>query len=111
MSSPLFIPLQGGQINLIEGQKVLSSLLGHIGYEVRGSEVVFNTDITIDGINTVNMRLVISDIGQYGEYDTLPISSDMEMQVVEDLIKQFAPSPEADKASDNFSNGQKQGGN
>ena len=107
----LFIPLQGGQISLIAGQKILSELLGHVGYEVRGSEVVFHKDITIDGIGEVNMRLILADIGIYGEYDTLPISTDMEMQIVEDLIKQFAPAPEADKASDNFSNGQKQGGN
>jgi hypothetical protein len=107
----LFIPLQGGQMSLIEGQKLLSNLLGHVGYEVKGNEVVFHKDIIADGINSVDMTLVVADIGSYGDYDILPISSDMEMQVVEDLVKQFAPTPEANKASDNFSNGQKQGGN
>lgn len=110
MSLPLFIPVQGGQLSLMKGQPILSDLMGHIGYETRGSAVVFHKDITIDGIDKVNMRLVVADIGQYGEYDTLPISTDMEMQIVEDLIKQFAPTPQNDSISDNYSEPTKQGG-
>ena len=96
-------------MSLIDGQPILSNLLCHIGYEVRGSEAVFHKDITIDGISKVNMRLVVADIGSYGEYDTLPISADMEAQIVEEVFKQFAPTPQPERINDNFSEPSKSG--
>lgn len=103
MQQPLFIPVQGGQMSLIQVQPLISELMGHVGYSVIGREVVFHKDITLDGINKVNMNLVVFDIAKYNDYEPLPIPSDMEQQIVDEIIKSFAPVQQGDRVVDNFS--------
>ncbi len=95
-----FIPLQAGQTSLLRADKMLNNLLGQIGYEVKGNKVVFNKDITLLDINTVTMELAVMDISQYDTDDYLPIPSDFEAELIEQLVKMFAPvQPEAGDVS------------
>ena len=98
-----FIPLQSGQMPLISTQPLISDLLGQVGYWVVGKEVIFHRDIITDGITLVNMNLVVFDISKYGDYDPLPIPSDMEDQIITEIIKSLAPVQQGDRMVDNFS--------
>lgn len=97
-----FIPMAPGQYNLVSAQPGISDFLGQIGYEVVGNQAIFHRDITIEGITTVNMRLVVMDLSKYDDYAPLPIPADMESVVVEELYKIFAPvqATPADKVND-----------
>lgn len=92
-----FIPLQMGQSNLLKSQLMINDLLGQVGYEVRGLDVYFTKDITKPSGTSVNMELSIMDISNYGDYDILPISPEMEWEVVQEVFKMYMAEPIADK--------------
>ncbi|MFD2922053.1 hypothetical protein ACFS6H_20195 [Terrimonas rubra] len=77
-----FIPIPNGMGAMLQGEPILSDLLGQVGYEQFGLKVVFKTDITLDGINEVMVKLVVSDIEKLEDTDPLPIPADMEQDVV-----------------------------
>lgn len=85
------IPLQAGQNYLLQTDTLLSDLLGQFGYEVNGRKTIFTKDITTFGIATVQMKLVVFDLSQYGITDILPIPSDYEEQLVKELVVDFSP--------------------
>ncbi len=96
-----FIPVQMGQFNLIKSQPLLNDLLGQVGYEVYGDKVIFTRDITDPSVDTkVDMRLVIMDISQYGDYDILPILPEMEWQIKNEVIRLYGGQPMPDKTVD-----------
>lgn len=87
-----FIPLQMGQANLIISQPLINDLLGQVGYETFGGEIIFTKDLTISaGTNqvTVDMRLAVMDISQYGDFDMLPILPEMEWQIKQEVWKLY----------------------
>lgn len=86
-----FIPVPMGQGALLKADKLLNDLLGSIYYEVRKNKVVFSKDITLLGIDTVNMYLVVMDISQYSDTQVLPIPAGMEEQIIETVFAKFAP--------------------
>lgn len=99
-----FIPLQMGQANLINSQPLINDLLGQVGYENFGIDLVFTKDLTISsGANqvTVDMRLAIMDISQYGDFDPLPILPEMEWQVKQEVLKLYSSVGIADMLVDN----------
>lgn len=99
-----FIPLQMGQANLIISQPLINDLLGQVGYENFGIDLVFTKDLTISaGANqvTVDMRLAIMDISQYGDFDPLPILPEMEWQVKQEVLKLYSSVGIADMLVDN----------
>ena len=98
--SNLFIPLLAGQANLVSSQPMISTLLGQTGYEVYGNAIIFTNDITVGGTEKVYIRLVILDISKYSDYDMLPIPSDYEGLIVDNLFKKFAPVQIAEKIVD-----------
>lgn len=100
--SAAFIPLQMGDIAMLVKEPVISSLLGQIGYEVNGMDVIFNKDITSgDGaINTVTIQLVVLDITQYSDTDILPIPSDMEWMCIQEVCRMYGVEPSPDKIND-----------
>ena len=98
-SSP-YIPLQAGQPELLSGQPLISQLLGQTGYIVKGREIITTTDVTIEEITTLYLRLVVFDISVYDDYDSLPIPFDYETTIVDELVKRFAPISGAAKFSD-----------
>lgn len=85
-----FIPLQTGQLALIRGEKLISDILGQVGYEVVGNDVIFNKDLTVDPNIRIYTRLVIFDINSYDDYTALPLPADMEAGIVQECFKFFS---------------------
>ncbi len=65
--------------------------MNQITYEVKGKTIKFHTDLTLLGIETVDMELVCMDITQYGELDMLPLPADFESQMIDELYREFVP--------------------
>lgn len=96
-----FIPLQMGQAGLIKSQPLLNDLLGQVGYENYGLEIIFTKDIkSLFPDVVLAMRLAIMDISQYGDYDPLPILPEQEMAVVQEVYKLYASQVSPDKLVD-----------
>ncbi|MGL4186257.1 MAG: hypothetical protein ACRCR4_10795 [Thiotrichaceae bacterium] len=96
-----FIPLQMGHSSLLRSQPLINDLLGQVGYENFGDKILFTKDLTIPNQTvTVDMRLVVMDVSQYGDYDPLPILPEMEMTIKERVIKLYSVQPIPDKLVD-----------
>ena len=92
-----FIPLQMGQSSLIKSQSLLNNLLGQIGYEVFGLDVVYTKDLTQAITDTtVSMRLAILDFSEYDDYDPLPILPEQEWQIKKEVIQLYSNIPISD---------------
>lgn len=92
-----FIPLEMGQYKLLQSQSLINNLLGNVGYEWYGTDIIYTSDLTQPSPITVTMRLVVLDIAQYSDWDILPIPADMEWDVVAEVLKMYMPEPIADK--------------
>jgi hypothetical protein len=101
-----FIPLQMGQRNLLQSQPLINDLLGQIGRERFGMELVFTKDIPLlyPG-ETLSMRLAIMDISEYGDYDVLPLLPEHEWQIKQEVVKMFSGMPLPDKLVDSSNKG------
>ena len=96
-----FIPLQMGQAALIKSQLMINNLLGQCGYEVFGTEVVFNQDLKLQYPEIkLAMRLAILDFNQYDDYDVLPITPEMEWQIKQEVFALYMKQPLPDKIVD-----------
>jgi hypothetical protein len=93
-----FIPIPTSLYGVVKPQALLGDLSGLIGYEVIGSEIVFTKILPGLSINNVFIRLVGVDLSQVSDYDMLPLSSDMEAQVVQSVYAILVQTPPADKA-------------
>lgn len=76
---------------------MLGELSGLIGYEVFGSTVVFTKNLPGMNVNNVFIRLVGVDLNSVDDYTILPISSDMEAQIVQTVFSILVQAPPADK--------------
>lgn len=92
-----FIPIPPSMYGIIKPQDLFGDMSGLVGYEVVGRDIIFTTNLPAASINTVYIRLVGSDISQLSDYDMLPISADMEAQVVQNVYNLFVQLPAADK--------------
>jgi hypothetical protein len=90
-----FIPYPSGQRWMMKREKLISKVIGQFGYEVNAPEILFDTDLTTldTPIHTVMLRLIVGDPTRMGDFDILPIPSDMEAVVVDDTFKLFAQRP------------------
>ena len=96
-----FIPLQMGQGSLIKSQPLINDLLGQIGYENFGMDIIFTKDLaTMFPQMSLAMRLAIMDISLYGDYDPLPILPEQEWQVVQEVYKLYSTQVVPDKLVD-----------
>lgn len=97
-----FIPVDLGIISMIQSQPFLISALSNkILYEVAGLSVYFSKDITTPNVPVyVTVRLAVLDMSQYSDWDILPLPSDMEAAIIEDVYKKFAGEVVADKLVD-----------
>lgn len=103
-----YIPVEMGQWSLLQSQPLINNILGQIGYEVYGNQILFTKDITIPGEDvTVGIRLVILDFSLYGDFDPLPILPEMEFQIKQEIVKFYSGEPTADKTTDPSTNEQK----
>jgi hypothetical protein len=93
-----FIPIPTSLYGIVKPQALLGDLSGLIGYEVIGSDIVFTKNLPGLSINNVFIRLVGVDLSQISDYDILPLSSDMEAQVVQSVYAILVQTPPADKA-------------
>lgn len=93
-----FIPIPTSLYGVIKPQAIIGDLSGLIGYEVVGKDIVFTKNLPALNINSVYMRLVGSDISQLTDYDILPLSADMEAQVVQMVYNLLVQAPPADRA-------------
>lgn len=102
-----FIPLQMGQGGLLKSQSLISDLLGQVGYETFGMEVVFTKDLTaMYESPKVAMRLAIMDVSLLDDYDILPILPEMEATVIQAVVAMFRPNVIQDKLVDSGVNQQ-----
>jgi len=97
-----FIPIPMGHSVLVNGQPLIDDLLGHIGYECHGLEVLFRTDITQApySITAATVKLLVMDMSNYSDYDLLPIPADMEAACIEQVYQIFSGEPAPDKVDD-----------
>lgn len=95
-----FIPLQTGQLALIKGERLISDLLGQVGYEVVGNDVIFNKDLTTENGTTIYLRLVVFDINSFDDYTNLPLPADMEATIIQECFKLFSNPMPSSKIDD-----------
>lgn len=95
-----FIPLQPGQWALVKSQRLLGDLNELIGYEIRGTNLIFTENLPGQSINSVLIRLLVNDFDSYSETDILPIPADMEMTVIEEVLKLLGAWQASDKKVD-----------
>lgn len=96
-----FIPLQMGQMNLLRSQPLINDLMGQIGYENFGMDLIFNKDLPLlFNDETISMRLAILDISLYGDFDPLPILPEQEWQIKQEVIKLYSQIGTADMVVD-----------
>jgi hypothetical protein len=87
-----FIPLRRSQRFLLSADTLLSDLLGQVGYTpINHTTIEYTKDLVSLGVEAVNMRLVVFEIGNYSETEALPIPSNMIEDIVNELFMQFAP--------------------
>jgi len=86
-----FIPLQMGQGGLLKSQLQISDLLGQVGYETFGDQIIFTKNIKELYPNVVlAMRLAIMDISLYDDYDVLPLLPEHEWQIKQEIVKMYS---------------------
>lgn len=96
-----FIPLQMGQGGLIKSQPMINDLLGQVGYECFGDKLYFTKDIkSLFPDVVLAMRLAIMDISQYGDFDPLPITPELENEAIMQVVKMYSQQPVIDKVVD-----------
>lgn len=103
-----FIPLQMGQAGLLKSQPLLNDLMGQVGYENFGLDLIFTKDIkSLFPDVVLAMRLAIMDVSQYGDFDVLPILPEMEMQVIQEVYKLYSSQATRDAVVDSTAKEQK----
>jgi len=93
-----FIPIPSSMYGIIQPQALLGDLSGLIGYEVIGKDIIFTQNLPGQSVNNVFIRLVGVDLSQITDYELLPLSSDMEAQIVQTVFALIAQTPPADRA-------------
>jgi hypothetical protein len=93
-----FVPIPSSLYGIVKPQDLLGDMSGLIGYEVIGKDIIFTKNLPGLSINSVFIRLVGMDMSQVTDYDILPLSSDMEAQVVQTVYNILVQTPPADKA-------------
>lgn len=93
-----FVPIPSSMYGIVKPQDLLGDLSGLIGYEVVGKDIIFTKNLPGLSINSVFIRLVGVDIAQLSDYDPLPLSSDMEAEVIARVYNLLVNTPPADKA-------------
>ena len=98
MGGTELIPLQSGQETLIGSQDQLQYLENQVGYYVEGDILRFTKD---PSTSAINVKLLIIDPNELGEYDYLGIPIEMEEAVVKEVLTLIGALPKVvDKVSD-----------
>lgn len=94
-----FIPIPTSTYGIIKPQALIGDLSGQIAYEVVGRDIIFTKNLPALNINSVYIRLVGVDISVLSDYEVLPLSADMEAQVVQIVYNMLVQAPTADRAT------------
>ena len=95
-----FVPIPTGMWGIINVQDLFGELSELIGYEVKGKYVEFTQDLPGLGITEVYMLLVGVDFSTLSIYDPIPLSADMEIDVVQEAYKLLIGAPPAERSAD-----------
>lgn len=79
------IPINSTMSNVYSGTNVYY-LEGQTGYTVKGNKIKFTTSVT----TSVAVELLVSDFSTTGETDPLPVSPDVEADVVSDVLDRIS---------------------
>ena len=79
------IPINSSMSNVYGGTNT-SFLEGQTGYTVKGNKVKFTTNVT----TSVLVELLVSDFTTTGESDPLPVSADVEADVITDVLDRIS---------------------
>lgn len=94
-----FVPLEPGMLNVASrvSHTPIAAMLGSeiTAYEVAGSKVTFNRTKEQLG-ETVDIQLLTSDINDLDEYSQLPLPPDLELRVVEMVVRELQQRPHDD---------------
>lgn len=85
-----FIPVLNGQTSLIKNERLISDVLNQVTYTPYGQDIVFNQDLTTENGISLIVGLIVMDINLLSDYDALPLSADMESDVVTATFKLFS---------------------
>ncbi len=95
-----FVPIPTAMWGIINPQELFGELSELIGYEVKGKYVEFTQDLPGLGITEVYMLLVGVDFTTLSIYDPIPLSADMEIDVVKEVYNILIGAPPSDRAAD-----------
>lgn len=95
-----FIPIPTSMYGIVKPQDLLGDLSGLISYEVVGKDIIFNTNLPGQSVNSVYIRLVGVDINAVTDYEILPLTADMEAQVVTQVYNILVQTPKDTKPFD-----------
>lgn len=76
-----YLPLQPGEAAILSQHRLLNPICDTT-YTAQSGRVVIHSDIVGAGVSTVDMQLVVMDLGRLGENDIIPAPED----VVEDVF-------------------------
>jgi hypothetical protein len=88
-----FVPIPTSMYGIIKPQDLLGELSGLIGYEVVGKDIIFTKNLPGMSVNSVYIRLVGIDLSTVSDYETLPLTADLEAQVITQVYNILVQTP------------------
>jgi hypothetical protein len=95
-----FIPIPTSMYGIIKPQDLLGELSGLIGYEVVGKDIIFTKNLPGMSVSSVYIRLVGVDLSTVSDYETLPLTADLEAQVVTQVYNILVQTPSGENKLD-----------
>jgi hypothetical protein len=95
-----FIPIPTSMYGIIKPQDLLGELSGLIGYEVVGKDIIFTKNLPGMSVNSVYIRLVGVDLSTVSDYETLPLTADLEGQIVTQVYNILVQTPSGENKLD-----------
>jgi hypothetical protein len=99
----LGIPMGSGQQDLLRSADMISNLMGQWAYEPNGLNIITDRDLTINNIEYLYFRLIVADLSTLGDYDPLPLTPDMEFDIVQQVYQSFMPPQPVERQVDSYS--------
>jgi len=95
-----FIPIPTSMYGIIKPQDLLGELSGLIGYEVVGKDIIFTKNLPGMSVNSVYIRLVGVDLSTVSDYETLPLTADLEGQIITQVYNILVQTPSGENKLD-----------
>lgn len=95
-----FVPIPTSMYGIIKPQDLLGELSGLIGYEVVGKDIIFTKSLPGMSVSSVYIRLVGVDLNTVSDYETLPLTADLEAQVVTQVYNILVQTPSGENKLD-----------